>query len=189
MDQEAAKVVVEIHQEIVDGSVVAFPRSGKWRPTDLFEDDLVDGPLAEIFGDLGRRIVCAEGLLVDVLLKDVPEHVGIDLIVVLAGHVIEVPRVSLEKGEDIFEGLIRDGDIGVVDLDLVGQEEAAIEILDLPENLAGFRAALVLGLGKAFEEQELQEAVIKEVTAQFLGGFELVLQIFLVVVVDESFLL
>jgi hypothetical protein len=51
----------------------------------------MDGAFAEVLGDLGASIVGAERLLVDVLLKDVAQDVGVDLIVLAAGRIVEIP--------------------------------------------------------------------------------------------------
>ena len=96
----------------------------------------MDRPFAEILGDLGPGVVCAEGLLVDVLLEDVAEHVGVDLVVLAAGRVVEVPGVAVEEVEQVLEGPIGDVDLRVFLLDLVRQEQAAVEVLDLAEQLA-----------------------------------------------------
>jgi len=70
----------------------------------------------------------------------------------------------------------------------VRQEKTAIEIFDLSQNLAGRGASLIFGLGEPFEEEEREEVAVEKISPPLLGCFELVLQIVLVVVVDESFL-
>ena len=66
----------------------------------------MDGPPTEVFGNLGSGIIGAKGLLVDVLLEDVPQHVRVNFIVVAAGRVIEVPGIALEEIENVLEGLV-----------------------------------------------------------------------------------
>ena len=112
----------------------------------------MDGALAEILGDFGRRVIGAERLLVDVLLEDIAENVGIDFVIVLAGDVVQIPGVAAEEGEYVFESFIGDGDVRVFDLYLVGQEKAAVEVLDLSQQRPGSSAALVFGLGESLEK-------------------------------------
>ncbi len=131
------------------------------------EHELVDSLLAEVLGDLRPRVVSAEFLLVDVLFEDVAEDVGVDLLVVSAGRVVERPRVALEEAEEIFEGGIRNADLlvrsaeerGALDslLDPVGQEESAIEIRDIAERHGAERRALRLRLREALEKEVAQE--------------------------------
>ena len=123
----------------------------------LVQDELVDGLLAEVAGDLRAGVVGAEFLLVDVFFEDVAEDVGVDFVVVAAGRVVEVPGVALEKGEEVFEGYVRDADVRVGSLDAVRQKEAAVEEFDLAEKARDLGTALLLGLGEAFKEKGLQE--------------------------------
>ena len=51
----------------------------------------MDRALAQVLGDLGTRVVGTELFLVDVLLEDVAEDIGVDLVVFAAGRVVEVP--------------------------------------------------------------------------------------------------
>ena len=98
----------------IDGELARRRRDGG---VDLVEDELVDGLLAKVLGDLGAGVVGAEFLLVDVFLEDVAEHVRVDLVVVAAGRVVEVPGVALEEGEEIFERLVGNADLRVLHLD------------------------------------------------------------------------
>jgi len=91
MDQNTAQVGVKIHQQIVHRSEITIFRAGERRVADLFQDDVVDGALAKVFSYLGRRVIGPESFLVDVFFEDVTENVGIDLIVIRAGRVVEVP--------------------------------------------------------------------------------------------------
>src|SRR5260370_23102463 len=72
---------------------------------------------------------------------------------------------------------------------LCAGERAPIEVLNFPEHLPRFRATLVLGLGEAFEEEQSRKLAIKQVTSPFFTGCELILQVVLVAVIYESFLL
>ena len=63
-------------------------------------------PLAEILGDFGAGVIGAEGFLVDVLLEDVAEHVGVDFVVLAARRVVEVPGVAVEEVEEVLERLV-----------------------------------------------------------------------------------
>ncbi len=96
--------------------------------------------------------------MVDVFLEDVAEHVWVDLVVVSAGGVVEVPGVALEEGEEVFEGFVGDADLCVIHLDAMWKKEAAVEKLDLAEKFLCGSTAFFLGFRKAFEEKRIEEA-------------------------------
>ena len=122
----------------------------------------MDRPLAEVFGDLGARVVGAERLLVDVLLEDVAEHVGVDLVVLAAGRVVEVPGVASKRSNRFSKALSGTSSVRVVLLDLVRQEQAAVEVADLADELAvASGERLSSRLGEAFEEEQLEEVAVK----------------------------
>lgn len=128
MDQDSTKFVVEVHEELVDGSVVAALGSWERRLPNLVEYDLVNRAFTEVFSDFGRCVVGAEGFLVDILLEDVSENVGIDLVVVLTWYVIQVPRIAAEEGKDILKSFVRNNYIWVVDLDFMRHSAKADSI-------------------------------------------------------------
>ena len=68
-----------------------------------------------------------------------------------------MPGVAVEEIEQVLEGAIGNGDLGVFLLDAVRQEQAAVEVLDLAEQLLGLGGPLPLGFGEPFEEERLQE--------------------------------
>ena len=61
------------------------------------KDQFVDGLLAQIFGDFGPGIVGSKLLLVDVLFKDVAQHIGIDLVIAPAHAVVQAPGVTAKQ--------------------------------------------------------------------------------------------
>ena len=67
------------------------------RRVEAVEDELEDGALGEVAGDLGPGVVGAERLLVDVFLEDVAKDIGIDFVVFAAGRIVEVPGVAIEE--------------------------------------------------------------------------------------------
>ena len=162
---------------------VAADRLGR---VDGLQDQPVDGPLAEVLGDLRPGVVGAERLLVDVLLEDVAQHVGVDLVVLAAGGVVEVPGVAGEQGEEVLECLVGHVELGIVLLDVVRQEQAAVEVLDRAESLSGLGRPLLFGLGEALEEQQLQEAAEEPVLAGLLALGQLVLKVVQVAAVEKA---
>ena len=64
--------------------------------------------LADVLGDVFLGVVGPHLLLVDVLLEDVAEHVGVDLVVGAQGALVEVPVVRVEEVEELLEGLVGD---------------------------------------------------------------------------------
>ena len=89
-----------------------------------------DGVAADVAGDVLFGIVGAHLLLVDILFEDVAEHVGVDFVVVAQGAVVEMPLVGVEEGKDLFEGLVGNVDVGMVALEVMDVEEAAVEVGD-----------------------------------------------------------
>jgi hypothetical protein len=149
----------------------------------------VDRPLAKVRRDLGPRVVGAECLLVDVLLEDVAEDVGIDLVGVAAWCVVEVPRVRPEQLEEIGEGLVGDGDIRVLLLDRMLEKESTVEIPDVAEEALRLGRALVRRLGEALEEKHAQKLGVIAVFATASALFEFALEVVEVPTVEESFAL
>ena len=72
-----------------------------------------DRALADVLRDVFLGVVGPHLLLVDVLLKDVAEHVGIDLVVVAKRSRIEVPIPLVEEGKQPLEGRVGDVELGV----------------------------------------------------------------------------
>ena len=60
--------------------------------------------LADVLGDVLLRVVGPHLLLVDVLLEDVAEHIGVDLVVGAQRALVEMPLVLVEEVEDALEG-------------------------------------------------------------------------------------
>jgi len=65
-----------------------------------------DGVLADVFGNVLLRVVRPHLLLVDVLLKDVAENVGVDFFAAGKRAVVQMPVPGVEESEQAFEGLV-----------------------------------------------------------------------------------
>ena len=78
---------------------------------------------------------------------------------------------------------------GVVLLDAVRQEQAAIEVFDFAEQGAGFFAAVVRRFGEALEKQRFQEVLVVAIPALLLGLRQLVAEVVVVAAIKEVFLL
>ena len=136
----------------------------------------MDALLRQVAGDLGPGVVGAEGFLVDVFLEDVAQHVGVDLVGVASGGVVQVPGEAGEQIKDALEGRVghaqggaqAQGAVGV-QLQFVGQEQAAIQVRDAAGEGLGGRAAVGLGLGEGFEEQRGQEFAVEPIGATLLA--------------------
>ena len=76
--------------------------------------------LADVLGDVLLGVVGPHLLLVDVLLEDVAQHVGVDLVVGPQRALVEVPVVAVEELEELLEGGVGDVDVLAVEFfDLV----------------------------------------------------------------------
>ena len=58
-----------------------------------------DGVLADVFGDVFLGVVRPHLLLVDELLEDVAQHVGVDLLTALERALVQMPFPFIEKGK------------------------------------------------------------------------------------------
>src|SRR6266849_4055957 len=65
-----------------------------------------NGILADIFGDIFFGIIGSHLLLVNVLLKDIAQDIGIDLVIRTQGTFIQVPLVGIEEVKKLFKSLI-----------------------------------------------------------------------------------
>ena len=133
------------------------------------EQERDDRVLADVLGDVFLGVVRPHLLLVDVLLEDVADHIGVDLVVGAQRPLVQVPAVLVEEVEELLEGLVGDVDVGVALFELVDFEEAAVEVGHLAEELlqVGVELALVRRLAQAVVEEPQQEVAVE--------GLELVL--------------
>ena len=111
-----------------------------------------DGVAADVAGDVLLGVVGAHLLLVDVFFENVAEHVGVDLVVLAQGAVVEVPLVGVEEVEDLLESVVGDVDAGIVALQLVHVEETAVEVGDFAEQYSQLRFSVGLGLAQPLVE-------------------------------------
>ena len=169
---------------------------GHGRLVHALQNELVDAALGEVAGDLGPGVVRAERLLVDVLLEDVAQHVGVDLVGVAAGRVVEVPGEGGEDAEHALERRVGDAQRGAharlvvgVELELVVQEQAAVQVGHAAGELARQHRAVDLGLGEGLEEQGIQELAEEAIDATLAALGQLGLQVVGVTAIEEELLL
>ncbi len=128
------------------------------------EEERQDRVLADVLSDVLLRVVGPHLLLVDVLLEDVAEHIGVDLVVVAQRAVVEMPVVVVEEVEDALEGLVGDVDVAVAALESVDLEEAAVEVGHIAEQRASLGSSCALRVrAEAIVEQAQQEVAIEGV--------------------------
>ena len=113
----------------------------------------MDGAFTKILGNLWAGVVGAKGFLVDVLFKDVAQHIGVDLIVAGARRIIQVPRVTAKEIQQVGKGEIWDANIRVIIFQTVFEKKTAIQIFDWTKQLfCGFTG---IGFSKAFKKERL----------------------------------
>ena len=156
---------------------------------DRVQNQPVNRALAEVLGDFRPRVVRPERFLVDVLFKDVAEHVGIDFVVLAARRVVQIPRVAVEQRKQVVEGLIGNLDLRIVLFDTVREEQTAVEVFDFAEQFFRLGRAFAFRLGEAFKEQRLEELGVVAVLAALLRLSQLVAEVVQVPVINKSFLL
>ena len=92
-----------------------------------------DRVLADVVGDVLLGVVGPHLLLVDVLLENVAQHVGVDLVPGSERSRIEMPVVLIEERKEPLEGFVGDVDVGMLALQFMHVEQAAVEIRHLTQ--------------------------------------------------------
>ena len=123
----------------------------------------MNGAFAQVLGNFCPGIVGAEGFLVDVLFKDVAEHVRVDFVVFAARRIVQVPGITLEKLEQVFKSLVRDLYVLPPGFDWMRQKKTAVEVFNFSEQIARLLTALILWFSKTFEEKRIEKVPIIEV--------------------------
>ena len=139
--------------------------------------------LTDVLGDVLLGIVRAHLLLVDVLLEDVAQHVGVDsryrcavgrrFVDRCPDGLGQNPIVSVQKIEDTFEGLVLDLNILAVSVrpfELVHVEQAAVEEGNMAEEL--FKLGCALPATETLMEQAQKEIAVEgvELVPSVLGA-------------------
>ena len=120
-----------------------------------------DGIAGDVAGDVLLGVVGAHLLLVDVFLEDVAENVGIDFVVSTQRALVEVPLVGVEEAEDLLEGGVRDLNVGILLLQFVHIEQAAVEIGNRTKQLIEVLLAVGGWLAQPFMKEPDQEIAVE----------------------------
>ena len=103
------------------------------------------------------------------LFEDVAEDVGVDLVRVRAGPVVEVPLVGVEQVEDLSERVVANGDL-VLRLDRVDGEDAAVDVRDVAdERVDDLVVDLLAGGAEAVVEQRDEQVPVELVEVALAG--------------------
>ena len=78
------------------------------------EEEWNYGIAGNVSRDVILGVVGAHLLLVDVLLENVAQYVGVDFVVFPPRTLVKVPAIPLEEVENPLKGFIRDADFGMV---------------------------------------------------------------------------
>ena len=156
------KIAVGVVRQQPPHAAAGLERDGAvlLRPVEQERDD---GVAADVAGDVLLGVVGPHLLLVDVLLEDVAEHVGVDLLVVAQRPVVEVPVKLVEECEYLLERLVGDADVGIVALQVMDVEQAAVQVGDTPEQFRQVGGAVDRGLPQALVEEPQQEQPVEAV--------------------------
>src|ERR1043166_145913 len=71
-----------------------------------FKQERDNRVLADVLGDVLLRVVRAHLLLIDVLLEDIAEHIGIDLVITTKRAFIKMPLICIEELKHFFKSHI-----------------------------------------------------------------------------------
>ncbi len=119
-----------------------------------------DGIAPDIFGDVFLGVVGSHlGAVVDILLKDIAQHIGIDVAARSRHSVVEVPVPFVEEVEETAESLVGYVKSGIVLLYLVNIEHTAIQIRDAP--IDGFKRLVLVGCVQSVVEQADEESLVE----------------------------
>ena len=140
----------------------------------------------DVPGDVLLGVVRAHLLLVDVLLEDIAQDIGIDLVVVPGGPFVQVPLVAVEEVEDSLERLVRYAYFLVVLFKFVNVEQPAVEKWHPAQERRQIRRPLRLGLSQALTKKTAKEHVVEPLefttSASFPDHFEAVAEVVRVIV-------
>src|SRR5208337_3838086 len=95
------------------------------------------------------------------------------------------PTTDWASTSTFFKACTLPPDEPVFLLDPVRQEQAAVQVLDLAEELLGLGGSLPLWFGESLEEERLKELGVEAVLSPRLGFLQLIAQIGLVPSVEE----
>ncbi len=147
----------------------------------------MDGLLAQVFGNFGPGVVGPKLLLVDVLFKDVAQHIGVNFVIAPARCVIQAPGVAVKQAVQLLKGHIGDGNVcAVLRLDGVGQKQPAVQVFHLAQQLLGGGVAFFLRGGKALKKEGLQKAGVILVGGGAAAGLQFVAQVLAVAPVNKA---
>ena len=140
-----------------------------------------DGIAAYVFGDVLLGVVGTHlGTIVDILLEDITQHVGVDIFSCCCDAVVEVPVPLVEESKKTFEGFVSNIEIGIVVLNLVLVEHTTVEVGNATIDVLEF-VIMLRGIQSTVEEgnkESLVERVEETVFAPFaLCPLQLVLQV------------
>ena len=130
-------------------------------------------------------IVGAKRFLVDVLFKDVAQHMRADLVVAPSWRIIQVPGVAREQGKQVFKCLVRDVNVRPAFLKRMQEKESPVQIDHLPKHVPGHIASFVFGLCKPLKKEQLEKLAIVQVRPPFATFGQLILQIILVPIIKK----
>ena len=151
-----------------------------------------DGVASYVLRDVLLGVVGPHlGTVVDVLLEDVAQYIGIDVAACGRHAVIEMPVPFVEEIEETAESLIGYVKSGIVLLYLVNIEHAAVQIGDAP--IDGFKRLVVVGCVQSVMEQTNEEAFVELVEEAvfaliLLCPLQLMAQV-IDIAIEEAFLL
>ena len=131
------------------------------------------------------------GTVVDVLLEDIAQHVGVDVTARGRHAVIEMPVPLVEEIEETLECLISYVKPCIVLFYLVNIEHSAVQIGDAP--IDGFKCLIVVGCVQSIVEQTDEEAFVELVEKAvfalvLLCPLQLTAQV-IDIAIEEAFLL
>ena len=126
----------------------------------LIEKERQNAVAPDVFGDILLRVVSSHlSTVVDVLLKDVAQHIGVDVLARCRYARVEVPTPLVEEVEEALKGSVVDVDVLVVAFYLMLVEHAPIEVGNLAINQ--FKLSLMAGCIESVLEELNEEALVE----------------------------
>jgi len=114
-----------------------------------------------VLGNILFSVICPHLFLVDIFFKNIAEHVRVDFFVIAQRPVVQMPFVLVEKGEQLFKGLIRYIYFGIFPLQFMQFEQAAVKIRHLSQQIFQVLFSLLRLLCKSLMKKPKKKIAIK----------------------------
>ena len=148
-----------------------------------------NGVPPNVAGDVFFGVIGSHLFLVDILLKDIAQHIRVNLVVPPQRPILQMPLILLKETKQPLKCLVWNLNVlSMLPLKGMPLKDAAVQIRHFAQSFFCLRTALVERLRKAFKKQGTQETCIKPIRPR-LPAFSQVRPEIVDIAVKEAFLL